>query len=270
MGRSNPMKGNKMHRANIPMAFVASLFLTTFSFAITGEQVVNQVDRNMTFNTAYFESTMVIHIGKEVREKKMTSYARGRTASFAEFLSPARDRGVKYLKLEDNMWMYLPSVDKTIKIAGHMLRQSMMGSDFSYEDALESEKLLEKYTATLISEEPVKLTFKKGNVSVSRERKCYVVDLTAKVKNVAYFKRRVWIDKELFVPVREDLFAMSGKKLKEMTVGDVEQFGTRYYPMYYSMKNLLRADSLTEMYITKARFNVDIPTKLFSVGSLTK
>lgn len=243
---------------------------TTQAFALTGEEIMRQVDANMTFGTARMESRMVIHVDKEVRTKSMVMYQKGKDSGYAEFISPARDKGVKYLKIKDNMWMYLPSVDKTVKIAGHMLRQSMMGSDFSYEDALESEELLTKYNAALSGEEIIQVTFNKEGKTVSQGRPCYVVDLVAKVKDITYYKRKVWVDKELFVPVKEELFALSGTKLKVTTIGNVQQFGERHYPLYYTMRNQLRKNSLTEMVIDKIEFDISIPEKVFTQGNLTK
>ncbi|MCX5726466.1 MAG: outer membrane lipoprotein-sorting protein [Candidatus Saganbacteria bacterium] len=99
---------------------------------------------------------------------------------------------------------------------------------------------------------------------------CYVVELTAKVKEITYYKRMIWADKESFVPVKEELFALSGKKLKVMTVGDVQKFGERYYPMYFTLSNLLRKDSMTEMIVTKAEFDIYIPEKTFTQRNLSK
>ncbi len=240
------------------------------AWAITGEEIIKRVDANMTFRTARIESKMVIHVDQEVREKTLISYDKGTDTGYAEFLTPARDKGVKYLKIKDNMWMYLPSVDKVIKISGAMLRQSMMGSDFSYEDALEGTKLLEKYKATLTGEEVIPVTFREGSSAVSRDRTCYAVDLTAKVKEITYYRRVVYVDKELFVPVREDLFALSGKKLKEMTLGDVKRVGVRHYPMYITMRNLLRQNSQTEMFTTRIDFDIPVNQKFFTQGGLTK
>ncbi len=240
------------------VAMFCVLMLTSSAVAISGDEIIRKVDANMTFDTAYFESKMVIHVGDEIRTKELVSYGQGRDKSFAEFLSPPRDKGVKYLKIEDNMWMYLPSVEKIIKIAGHMLRQSMMGSDFSYEDALESSKLLEKYKANLIGEETIE------------KRQCYIIDLIAKVKEVTYYRRRIWVDKILFIPLREELFALSGKKLKVMSMSNIQKFGERYYPMYFTMQNLLRKDSLTEMSVTKAEFDIKIPEETFTQRNLRK
>ena len=231
-----------------------ALCLFSFAFALTGEEIIQRVDDNLTFDSGYFESTMTIHINDEVRTKKMKSYAQGRNKSFAEFTYPARDKGVKYLKIDDNMWMYLPSVEKIIKITGNMLRQSMMGSDFSYEDALESSKLEEKYDIALAGE----------------ENNAYVLDLTAKVKEVTYYKRKIWVDKKTMVPTKEELFALSGKKLKEMTMDEVQKFGSRYYPTKITMHNLLRRGSYTEMTTDKAQFDVSLPADIFTQRNLRK
>ncbi|MFC1571655.1 outer membrane lipoprotein-sorting protein [Candidatus Margulisiibacteriota bacterium] len=236
---------------------IAILLIGSQALAITGEQVINRVDKNMTFGSSKSTSKMTIHVGKQVRTKKMVSYSQGRDKSFAEFIYPARDKGVKFLKIGDNMWMYLPSVDKTIKIAGHMLRQSMMGSDFSYEDALESDKLLEKYDVRLVGEEE------------KEKRFTYVLELTAKVKKVTYYKRKIWVDKQYMVPLREELFAKSGKKLKVMELSDIKKFGSRYYPTKIILKNLLRKNSRTEMVVEKIAFDSKLPAKIFSKANLT-
>jgi outer membrane lipoprotein-sorting protein len=222
----------------------------------------------MTYDSAYSEVTMVIHVGDQVRTKKMVSYAEGRNKSFTEFTFPARDKGVKYLKIDDNMWMYLPSVEKIIKIAGHMLRQSMMGSDFSYEDAMEGSRLSDKYNAVLATEETIAEVFPRGTEEVSEVYDCYVLDLEAKIKEVSYSSRRLWVDKQTFIPVREELFARSGKKLKVMTLADIKTFRKRSYPVYFSMQNLLRNDSKTEMFITRMDFNVKVPEDTFTQRNL--
>lgn len=253
------------------------MLIAAQAVAITGEQIIRKVDANMTYLTGRFESKMIIYVRDQVRTKKMVSYAEGREKSFAEFTYPPRDKGVRYLKIGDNMWMYLPSVDKIIKIAGHMLRQSMMGSDFSYEDALESSRLLEKYDVKLATNEVIYIKFRKGTEEVTKRRPCYVLDLTAKVKKVTYYRRKIWVDRETFVPVKEELFAKSGKKLKVMTMGNVQRFRprrkgvpVRYYPTYIAMRNLLRKDSLTEMIITKAQFDIRIPKDTFTQRNLKK
>ena len=254
------------------LSFGFSFLVLSFNFAnaITGSEVIKKVDANMTYPSARFEAKMVIYVGDQVRTKKMISYSEGRDKLYSEFTYPPRDKGVKFLKIKDNMWMYLPSVEKIIKIAGHMLRQSMMGSDFSYEDALESDKLLEKYKIKLVGSETIGVSFWKGTREAVRKHNCYVIDLTAKVKNVSYFRRKIWVDKTNFVPIREELFAKSGKMLKLMEMGNIQKYGKRYYPTYIRLRNLLRRNSRTEMFITKAQFGIKIPKGTFTQRNLRK
>ena len=237
-------------------------------WGLSGEEIVQKVDANMTFGTARFESELRIRVESDIRVKKMVSYAEGRDRSFVEFTDPPRDAGVKYLKIGDQMWLYLPSVEKVIKIAGHMLRQSMMGSDFSYEDALESSELLARYDVKLLSEEAITVTFRRGTEEIKSEHDCYLLELTARVKGVTYYRRRLWVDRATFVPVREELFALSGKKLKEMELGDIARFGGRHYPLYVRLSNLLRRGSSTELVVTRAQFDLKLPAGTFSQRSL--
>ncbi|MFZ2896490.1 MAG: outer membrane lipoprotein-sorting protein, partial [Saprospiraceae bacterium] len=97
----------------------------------------------------------------------------GDKRSFTEYLSPAREAGTKMLKLENQLWIYSPSTDRTIQISGHMLRQSVMGSDLSYEDMMDDRKLTDIYSAKVAGEETID------------NRKTWVLELTAKVEDVA-------------------------------------------------------------------------------------
>lgn len=240
---------------------VLFIFLSINTFAqtnITAEEILERADRNQTSRTAFSIAKMLIHFEGRDIEKRFTSFAEGTQKSFAEFTYPARDKGTKYLKIEDEMWMYLPSAEKIIKIAGHMLRQSMMGSDFSYEDALEQSKLLEKYDAEIVGEEKV------------IEKNCYILDLVAKVKEVTYYRRKIWVDKEWFVPLKEERYAKSGKMLKEYNALKVEKFEDRFYPTHIVMMDKLRRDSRTEMIIDKIEFDINIPESTFSKRNLEK
>ena len=64
----------------------------------------------------------------------MKTYARGQDDAAVLYLEPAREKGTKLLRKEDNLWLYMPRAERGQKISGHMLRQGMMGSDMSYED----------------------------------------------------------------------------------------------------------------------------------------
>ncbi|MFQ6618718.1 MAG: outer membrane lipoprotein-sorting protein, partial [Fidelibacterota bacterium] len=156
-------------------------------------EILRKVDDNMLYSTAKAEVEMIISFGKREFKKRMVSFSKGRDTSFVKFLYPSRDAGIKFLKMKDNMWMYLPSVDKIIRISGHMKRQSMMGSDFSYEDVMETSSLLEDYQVVLERKEKLK-----GNEN-------YVLSLMAKRHNVTYVRRKLWVDAEKFIVNKMEL-----------------------------------------------------------------
>lgn len=225
---------------------------------ITAREIVNKVDNNLVPNSLQHRSKMIIHQGRRIYEKEMVGFAFAKDTSFAIFLNPSRDRDTKYLKLGNNLWMYLPSVEKVIKIAGHMLRQSMMGSDFSYEDSLELKKLITHYEPEIIGEE-----FIEG-------RECYILQLTAIRHDVTYYMRKIWVDKERFIVLKSELYAKSGKLLKLMTVLKVEKYKDRFYPTHVVMENKLRKNTKTEMVTLEIKFNIDIPEELFSIRNLNR
>jgi hypothetical protein len=162
------------------------------------------------------------------------------------------------LKLEDQLWIYSPSTDRTIKISGHMLRQSVMGSDLSYEDMMEDRKLTDVYNAKVI-----------GNEEVDG-RPTRVLELTAKVDNIAYASRKVWVDQERYVPLKEELYAKSGQLLKRSTMSEVRQIDGRWFPMTITYKDMLKQGEGTEFKITSVKFDQDIPDYIFSKASLKK
>ena len=149
----------------------------------TAEQILDQIDRNMSSDNRVYTSQMIVHAARGTRTMELKSWTAGDDQSFSEYLAPAREKGTKMLKLEDKLWMFSPSTDRIIQISGHMLRQSVMGSDLSYEDMMEDRKLQDIYNADLKGEENFEGT------------ECYVIQLTAKVSDVAYHGRKVWVDK---------------------------------------------------------------------------
>jgi outer membrane lipoprotein-sorting protein len=221
-----------------------------------GEAILRQADENMGSDNKISTSTMTIHGRRGSRSVTSKSWIRGRTASFTEYLDPPREKGTKMLKLEDQLWTYTPSSDRTILISGHMLRQSIMGSDLSYEDMMEDPRLVSLYTATVVGEEEVE------------GRACWVLDLVSRGEEIAYYRRKAWIDKERYVLMREERYAKSGKLLKTTEVKKVERQGGRWIPTLIVFKNALKEGQGTEFALESIEFDAAIPDHVFTKASL--
>lgn len=220
------------------------------------DEILKRIEQNMSSDNRIFESSMTIHGARASRTITSRSYAVGDKQSFTEYLSPAREQGTKMLKLENQLWIYSPSTDRIIQIAGHMLRQSVMGSDLSYEDMMEDRKITEIYSAIVTGDE------------IIDNRKAWILELTAKVSDVAYHKRKMWVDAERYVPVREELYAKSGQLLKRTTLSEVENMNGRWFPMKVVYKDMLKQGDGTEFRMTSIKFDQKIPEHIFTKASL--
>jgi len=235
---------------------IATLGLLTSSAAQDADEILRRVEKNISSDNRIFESSMIIHGTRSSRTITSRTFSVGDKQSLTEYLSPAREQGTKMLKLENQLWIYSPSTDRTIQISGHMLRQSVMGSDLSYEDMMDDRKITELYTAKV-----------SGNELID-ERNTLILDLTAKVSDVAYFSRKMWIDKERYVPLREELFARGGQLLKRSTLSEVKQIDGRWFPTKIIYKDILKHGEGTEFIINSVKFNQKIPDYIFTKAAL--
>ncbi|NLE35444.1 MAG: outer membrane lipoprotein-sorting protein [Bacteroidales bacterium] len=220
------------------------------------DYILNRVENNMSSENRIFESTMTINGAHRSRTITSRTYAEGYKKSFTEYLTPAREQGTKMLKLDNQLWIYSPSTDRIIQISGHMLRQSVMGSDLSYEDMMDDRKVTELYTATL------------GGDEVIGGRKTWILDLTAKVSDVAYNSIKMWVDTERYIPLREELFGTSGQLLKRTTFSEVQHIEGRWFPMKITYKDVLKSGDGTEFTITSVQFDQKIPDYIFTKAAL--
>jgi outer membrane lipoprotein-sorting protein len=221
-------------------------------------EILKKVDKNLSSDSRVMESSITIQGKRGARTITSKTYAMGDKKSFTEYLSPAREQGTKMLKLENQLWIYSPSTDRIIQISGHLLRQSVMGSDLSYEDMMDDRKLTDIYTAKVLGEEEM------------HDRKTYLIELTAKVTDVAYYSQKMWVDAERFVPLKQELYAKSGQLLKRLEMKDVIQVKDRWFPSTMIYKDMLKEGDGTEFKITKIEFNVEIPEYIFSKAALKK
>ena len=221
-----------------------------------GAAVLRRVDENMGADSKVTTSEMIIRGRRGSRTVSSRSWIQGRARSFTEYLDPPREKGTKMLKLDDQLWTYTPASDRTILISGHMLRQSVMGSDLSYEDMMEDQRLVALYDAVIAGE------------ARTGDRPCWVLALSSRGGEIAYHTRKIWVDKERDVVLREERFAKSGKLLKTTEVLDVQRMKERWVPTRVIFKDALKNGEGTEFVVKAMEFNATIPDHLFTKASL--
>ena len=239
--------------------------ILTFSFLlgqsddIAVQEIIRAMDNNLNAKSRVLTSKMIVHGRRSSRTIESKNWVIGIDQAFTEYLYPPREAGTKMLKLGDKLWIYSPQTDRVIQISGHMLRQSVMGSDMSYNDMMEDRPLEELYEATL-----------EGSIDIGG-RDHWIMFLESKVKGLSYPKRRAWIDKEYLLPMKEELYAKSGKLLKTSTMSDIKKVQGRWFPSRFNFKDELKRNSKgTEWVIDEIIFDVDISESRFSKALLRK
>ena len=238
------------------------IFLFTYIYSQTNTLTINDIiakmDQNLTSKNRILKSKMIVYGRRTSRTIESKNWISGKK-SFTEYLSPAREAGTKMLKLDNKLWTFSPQTDRIIQISGHMLRQSVMGSDLSYNDMMEERSLKEIYTAEISHSEML------------NGREHWVILMEAKTNGLAYPKRKAWIDKEFFLPMKEELYAKSGKLLKTSSMSDIQNFNGRWFPTKYKYKDELKRNSKgTEWIIDEIEFNAKIPSIQFTKSKLRK
>jgi outer membrane lipoprotein-sorting protein len=224
-------------------------------------ELLRRVDDNEIYTTIEYEGEMIVEYQNRRFVKTMRAWARENSDSFIEFTNP-EDRGTRYLKKSGRLYVYSPDTEEVMLISGHMLKESMMGSDMSYEDTIENEKLINRYDPVIGGSET--------RAFGGQNRDCWVLDLTAKKRTESYPRQKLWIDKETGDCLHYELFALSGAKLKEYNLIKVDVLGGRRFPVEMEIRDLLRRGSKTTMIMRNVVLDQPIADSVFSTRNLER
>jgi len=185
---------------------VLILFLAIPAAALDGNEILLQADRNLQ-PESYEMYRKLINIEPDGNKKEYVLFTvkKGQDKMVALFLSPASEKGRATLRLDDNMWLYIPSVGKPIRITS---LQSVVGGVFNNSDILRLDYSSE-YDAAILEE----------------TKASYVLDCKAKTSSVAYDRLKMNVDKTTMVPVTIECYAASGMLIKTLYYKDIKDFG---------------------------------------------
>jgi len=238
------------------MSLVLFVLASLPLYAITAEEIIRRMEENQVHDTAYSEGRMIINDRFGEKITTFRSWSEGEEKNLIEFTS-REERGQKILRTDDEIYLFFPDAAEIIRLQGAALRDSVLGSDLSYEDMTGDKGLLDTYDVKLLGTESVD-----GN-------ECYKVELTAISRDVPYPKEIAWVDTKLFVGRKVHKFSLSGKLLKEMVM---EKFTTqkgKMFPVEFIMQDKMKRNSSTRFVIEEIEIGANIPGNTFSLEELT-
>jgi len=182
------------------------IFIMTPAFAIDGAKLLEQIDRNLNPET-YESYRKIINIEPDGKKKEFTYYTvkKGKDKVAGLFLEPASEKGRTTLRLDENMWLYIPNVGKPVRITS---LQSVVGGVFNNSDILSLDYSVE-YNVEKVEE----------------QGKEYLIYLKAKTKTVAYDRIKMWVEKAKSIPVKIECLTEASMLVKTLYYKDVKDFG---------------------------------------------
>jgi len=253
-----------MKKAVAPVILLAVLlaFAGQSPFAAqapTADQIVERSDDLMRGATSYSEMTMTITTPRYARSLKMKAWTEGRDKAFILVLAPERDAGTTFLKLGREMWNYLPSVERTIKIPPSMMLQSWMGSDFTNDDLARADSFIVDYDHRLLGAEPI------------NGSPCWKVELMPKPNApVVWGKVVIWVAQDGYVGRRVEYYDEDMQVAKLLTADRIVTASGRKIASHMVMVNKKKPGQQTEVTYDAIKFDVPISADTFTQRNLTR
>ncbi len=243
---------------NIKIIFLMIMLMSgvVYSKEYSGNEILKIIDEKMApKNNEMYRKIINIESNGKKKEYTMYSAKKGDDKIFSAFLEPASEKGRTTLRLGDNMWMFLPSLKKPIRIAN---LQSVIGGLFNNSDIFKVDFNLE-YNAEILSDKE----------EIQGEN-YYILELKAKVKDVAYDKIKMWVNKNSLLPIKYEAYTFSGMLVKTIELSDIQDFGNGIVrPAKITTTSPLDKGAKSEMVYLKITPK-DFPDEMFTLNAMDK
>ena len=216
--------------------------------------IIDRMEDVMDYDSLSFDAVMKNNDKLGETSMAFTAYQKGDGDTLL-LVTSGLDKGQKILRLEDEIYIYYPDADEVVRLSGSGLKNSFLGSDFSYEDLTGDDDYEDRYEYELLGEESFEGI------------ECYRVLFVAKKLSETYQREEMLIDKERFVPLKQSLFSRSGRLQKEIFYSDYTE-SMPLYPTSVRTQNAIKKSNSSELRISALSFNEDLNESLFDKEEL--
>jgi len=229
------------------------------TFAISAKDIVAKANDLMRGKSSISTVTMTVIKPDWSRKISMKIWAIEPDYALVLITAPARDKGTVTLKRKNEIWNWIPTVQRVIKIPPSMMLQPWMGSDFTNDDLVRESSIVEDYEHSLIGEEKID------------GYDCYKIQLLPKPEaGVIWGKVIMWIAKDKFLQLKTEFYDEDGTLVKTMTGSNVKQLGGRTIPAHWEMVPAAKPGQKTLFDYHSIQFNVKIKPSFFSIQNMKR
>lgn len=245
----------------IPLPILTLLFLLVAPAhapaAPDAETIITKTEDKLNGDTAFLKITMIVETSRTERTMRMESYSIGKEKSFIKITYPKKDEGITFLKIDEEMWQYVPRIEKIIKIPPSMMLQSWMGSDFTNDDLVKESSISEDYDASLLGESETE----------------YSIELIPHEDAAVVWGRIVMgVHKDFYLPTRVEYYDEDDELIRILRYEDRKQYNDRIYPSRWLVepKTPDKKDNRTIIEVDEAVFDEKINPAYFTKRALKR
>lgn len=241
---------------------VIIFILLNVSFCLldeTAREVVRKADENMRGQTSRAVITIQTVRASWTRELKLKTWSKGSNYTMILVTAPAKENGTVFLKRDKEVWNWIPSIERVIKLPPSMMNQSWMGTDFTNDDLVKESSVVNDYNHSFAGD------------SMIEGRSCYKIMLMPKPEAaVVWGKVLVWIDKKDYLQMRAEFYDEENELVNIMEASDIKQLGGRLLPSKLEMIPFGKKGQKTIMKYENIAFDEPLEDKFFSPENMKK
>lgn len=238
--------------------FVVSLMAFADSSPDAAAIVRNAVDKLEGESVSSEISLQIIRPNWE-HELQMRSWSKGYDYGMVLVTAPARERGQAYLKRGDELWNWLPNINRTVKLSASLMSQQWMGSDFTNEDVLLGSSFLVDYKHRFLAFEEL------------RGFECYKLELIPLERApVVWGMVHLWVSVNTYDQIRAKFYDDRGVLVRTMDAYEIKQFGDVEIPSRIEMRPEANPMKKTIMRINEYELNIQIDKDFFSIQNMQR
>lgn len=229
------------------------------SAPVTADDLIRHIDRLWRGDTSEARMAMTVKTERYERTMTMDAWSRGKEHSLVVIREPVKDRDVATLKVEDNIWNYLPKINRVTKVPSSMMSGSWMGSHFTNDDLVKDSSFEADYRSTISFE------------GLREGRR--VIELSSVARPdaaVVWGKVLTEIDHKSLAPLSQRFFDEAGTLIRTMRFDQFKTIGERVVPMRMRLQPEDKPQESTVILYEDIRFGVPLEPSFFSLQNLQR
>jgi outer membrane lipoprotein-sorting protein len=249
----------KMNTLKITLIAVLGILLYVPIHGQTAYEIIKQADEKLKGESSYAEFRMTINRVDWNRTIEMKAWSKGDEESLILVTAPKRDKGTAFLKKDDEMWNWQPTIERVIKMPPSMMMQSWMGSDFTNDDLVQESSIVKDYTHEFVGEETIE------------GRLCHVIELIPKENApVVWAKVKIWISKTDLLQLKVEFYDEDDYLVNTMYGQNIKELGGRLLPSIMKIVPEDEPGNSTVLEYLNLQFGVKHPGNFFSIQNMKR